>query len=535
MVRNEPPRLLLLPVVRKDRPAAPKTQVPRQILRKGAAAARNGAEKTAGVAMSAAANLTQPLPNNLDAERLVLGAILVDNSALARVRDVLTPSDFFLEQNRKIFVEMLTLNATDRPIDLVVLTDELHKKGELEASGGAPYLSALADGMPKVSNVVHYARMIVEKSYLRRVIHYAHSLQQAAFAGDADAATIADNAIVRIQQLKITSGENRTNSFFDTFEEFESAPPLSFAVEGFLQNDGITGIAGLSGDGKTWTALSAGRALLFGPGRLWDLFVVPERAEKVIYLIPESTRTAFKHRLKLTGLYDEIRTGRLMVRTLSKGPTPSLTDASLLHQAKGAHIFVDTAVRFIGEVDESSGSDIAEGLSKDFLALLRAEARTVIPLFHSPKSFVNQNTMCLENMIRGSSEFGAVLASAWGIRQIDEKTNTVHIQNLKPRDFEPCGPFQIVGRPHIDQEGDFRLLKAPGECGTLAEESSGGAENDLKRDERIRRVAIAASWLAEDSNISSREMVDRFKAIGVAIDDSTARRYRTQARKGGAL
>ena len=81
----------------------------------------------------------------------------------------------------------------------------------------------------------------------------------------------------------------------------------------------MTAIAGLSENGKTWVSLNLAAALLFGPGRLWDFFEVAERAEKVIYLIPEASRATFKTRLKLMGLYDEIGK-RLFVRTLHQGP-----------------------------------------------------------------------------------------------------------------------------------------------------------------------------------------------------------------------
>jgi DnaB-like helicase N terminal domain/AAA domain len=473
------------------------------------------------------------LPNNKEAERSTLGAVLMDNKMVEIAGQHVEPEDFFFPAHIHIFAQMITMREKQMAIDLVTLTEECHRAGELELVGGAPYLASLVDGMPRVSNVEHYARIVKEKAILRRLIHASAAIQQDAFEGHQDAAVTLDCAETRIRQLRENANHTQQD-FFDTFAEFETAPPLSFAIEGFLQNDAITGIAGLSGHGKTWLGLAAGRALLHGPGHLWDLFPVPERAKKVIYLIPESTRTPFKHRLQLTGLYDEIRTGRLLVRTLSKGCTPSLTDASLLREVKRADIIIDTAVRFMGEVDESSGTDIAEGLSKDFLDLLRADARTVVPLFHSPKSFAKESAMSLEGMIRGSSEFGAVLACAWGVKQIDDATNTVHIQNLKPRDFDPCGPFQIVGRPFIDQTGDFQLLKRPGECGTLAEEQGSVADhtNDQKRDERIRRVAIVAAWQAENPNLSSPEMVERFKAIGITVDDSTVRHYRTQARKG---
>jgi 5S rRNA maturation endonuclease (ribonuclease M5) len=291
-------------------------------------------------------------------------------------------------------------------------------------------------------------------------------------------------------------------NMFHTVEEFENAPPLSFAIENFLQHDAVTGIVGLSGQGKTWVGTSIGKALLFGPGTLWGLFKVQRRADRVIYLIPESTIAPFKHRLELMGLYEEIRTDRLLVRTLSKGPTPSLDDPRICEAVRGAHVIADTAVRFLGEADESNASEIARGLSEDLLGLLGAGALTVLALFHSPKSFSTQSAMTLENMIRGTGELGAILATAWGVKQIDAALNIIHVENLKPRDFQPCGPFQIVGRPYIDTQKDFALHKKPEECGSLADEQpelkKGGGASAEKREMKSANVALVRGWLEKD-------------------------------------
>src|SRR3979411_826531 len=140
------------------------------------------------------ATLEKPLPNNLDAERSVLGAILLDNHALNTAIENLRPDDFFLPQNQRVYKQMIALGESQQAIDLVTLTEELHRKGELEASGGAPYLAALADGMPKVSNVEHYARIVKEKALLRNLIHATHNIQQRAFDGEDGADAILDNA-----------------------------------------------------------------------------------------------------------------------------------------------------------------------------------------------------------------------------------------------------------------------------------------------------------------------------------------------------
>ena len=138
--------------------------------------------------------LERPLPSNLDAERSILGAVLLDNNALNTAIESLKAEDFFLPQHRNVFTQMIALADAQQAIDLVTLTEELHRRGELEASGGAPYLASLVDGVPRVSNVEHYARIVKEKAILRNLIHATHSIQQRALEGEEGADAILDNA-----------------------------------------------------------------------------------------------------------------------------------------------------------------------------------------------------------------------------------------------------------------------------------------------------------------------------------------------------
>ncbi len=145
--------------------------------------------------------LERPLPQNLDAERSVLGAVLLDNHALNAAVERLRPEDFFLDQHRRVFQQMMALGEAQQAIDLVTLTDELHRRGELEAAGGAAYLAQLMDGVPRVTNIDHYARIVKEKAVLRNLIHTTHAIQQQALEADEDADVILDRAESEIFQL----------------------------------------------------------------------------------------------------------------------------------------------------------------------------------------------------------------------------------------------------------------------------------------------------------------------------------------------
>jgi hypothetical protein len=457
---------------------------------------------------------------------------------LPTVVEKLKPADFFFSHNRHIFQAMVHLGEKQQPIDTVTLMEGLTHSGQIEAAGGVAYLSQIADGLPRATNVAHYARIVREKALLRCVIHSAAAIQEQAFAGSEDARAVLDRATAQIAELSARAGSSTEPvdwiKCFHSWSEFEDCPPLRFSIQGFLQNDGATMIGGLSGHGKTFILLSIARALLAGKGaRLWDLFTVEENAVRVVYLIPECSLAPFKHRLKLFGLYDCLAPddGRLLVRTLSKGPTPCLSDPRILFAAKGAHVILDTAVRF-AEGDENSASEMARGLANDIFALLGSGARSVIAAHHSPKPFARENTMRLENVLRGSGDVGAMLTTAWGIKQLDADSNVIHVENIKPRDFQPCGPFQIIGRPHIDDTGDFALYKKPGECGSLQEEQEperdkGGAHVQV-REARSANIELMRQWLCDAPALSSAGLSQRFANIGIKIGDSAIRKYRKE-------
>jgi 5S rRNA maturation endonuclease (ribonuclease M5) len=318
--------------------------------------------------------------------------------------------------------------------------------------------------------------------------------------------------------------------------DFLTVSPLSFSIEGFLQNDGATMLGGLSGHGKTFMMLSVVKALLAGPGtKLWDLFPVLEKAERILYLIPECALAPFTHRLKLMGLLDYTQNGKLLVRTLNLGTAPKLSDKRLLKAAQGAHVFLDTALRF-SEGDENTATDISKGLASELFALTAAGARATVGAHHSPKSFARETVMTLENVLRGSGDLGAMLSTCWGVKQVDEAQNILHIQNCKPRDFQPCNPFQIIGRPHIDQQGDFQLLKAPGECGSLSDEqpelNRGGGAPEAKRSAKAANLALLRGYLAANADLTTPELREMFANDDVKLPDSTIRSYKHDLKKG---
>src|SRR5579872_1105773 len=118
--------------------------------------------------------LESVLPASVDAERSVLGAILLDNAALAQTSN-LRRDDFSLDSHQRIFARMTELAGSSRPIDTVTLTEELARRREVEAIGGVAYLTSLTDGLPRRPNIEHYVKIIRDKTGLRQLIDACNS------------------------------------------------------------------------------------------------------------------------------------------------------------------------------------------------------------------------------------------------------------------------------------------------------------------------------------------------------------------------
>jgi hypothetical protein len=259
--------------------------------------------------------------------------------------------------------------------------------------------------------------------------------------------------------------EQDWRALFHTRTEIENAPPLNFAIDGFLQEEGITLIGGLAGHGKTLCMLAMVRALL-EQGNLFTKFRATRASNRVLYLIPEAGIGPFSARLRTFRLMDYLD-DRLFVQTLSAKTPLTLTDPRLLKAAEGADIFLDTAVRFM-QGDENDASE-QRAFAESLFNLQAAGARTITGAHHSPKAFSKDTFMSLENVLRGSGDIGAMLCTAWGLKQIDPTSNSIYIGNVKPRDFQPCEPFIIRGRPSLDQTGYFEMTHPPGFAGSLSE------------------------------------------------------------------
>src|SRR5436309_3764390 len=261
------------------------------------------------------ATLEKPLPNNLDAERSVLGAILLDNNALNPAIEYLRPEDFFLDQHRRVFTHMMVLGESQQAIDLVTLTEELNRKGDLEASGGAPYLASLADGMPKVSNIEHYARIVKEKAILRNLIHTTPNIQQRAFEGEEDADAILDGAessIFALAEDRVRAGlipiKEIVRDNFERLEKiFKEGKSITGIPTGYTELDKLTSglqpselliLAARPSQGKTALALNLMENIAIRGGHPVAMFSLEMSKESLLQRLVASVAQIDAHKFR---------------------------------------------------------------------------------------------------------------------------------------------------------------------------------------------------------------------------------------------
>src|SRR5580700_7966221 len=182
-------------------------------------------------------SLERGLPASIEAERSILGAILLDSLLFDQAAE-LKPDDFSLDAHRRIFSRMRDLQDTGRPVDMITLAEELDRRKEVEAIGGVAYLSSLIDGVPDRPSIEHYVRIVRNKSLLRGLINIA----QLAIAEAIDHSDEAEEVINRAEQGIFQLSENRLGQ---GFSDIPSIVKGSFGSldELYARGQEITGLA----------------------------------------------------------------------------------------------------------------------------------------------------------------------------------------------------------------------------------------------------------------------------------------------------
>jgi replicative DNA helicase len=213
------------------------------------------------------------LPHSLDAERCVLGSIILENDSIYQVLDQLSGDDFYAESHKVLYDRFVELITKSRGVDLVILKEELSRLGELEQVGGITYIASLIDSVPTARNISHYAQIIKERAALRRLILAGYEIIDSCYKQEEETEEILNKA----EQKIFSIAENRLTSGFSALRDLadgawnrinylhENPGVLTGLPTGFVDFDNMTSglqpadlivVAGRPSMGKTAFALN---------------------------------------------------------------------------------------------------------------------------------------------------------------------------------------------------------------------------------------------------------------------------------------
>ena len=241
----------------------------------------------------------QTPPQNVEAEKAVLGAVFLSGDALVESMEYVGPDDFYRRAHQIIFEKMMAINDQDKPIDPLTMAEELNKTNQLDDIGGISYIAELASAVPTAANVVYYAKIVHEKSVTRRLIKTATEIVTKSYAGDEDVSDLLDEAERSI--LNVSEDQNQ-EGFKDikdvlkgTFEEIDRLSQQESTVTGLstgypeldkmttgLHSDELVILAARPAVGKTAFALNIAQNVGTKTDKTVALFSLEMSAESLV-------------------------------------------------------------------------------------------------------------------------------------------------------------------------------------------------------------------------------------------------------------
>ncbi len=266
-------------------------------------------------------------PKNIDAERAVLGSILLYNQTLHYVISELQPEDFYLERHQLIYRAMLELERDGKPIDPISIANLLQVKNSLEKAGGHSYLAELADYVPAVSNLEYYTRIVREKAIVRKLIEVGTEIVSEAYSDVEDVFSFLDTAERRIFDIRqarskteLSHVKDIVSETFNTIEKlYHRREHITGVPTGFdefdrmtcgLQRGDMIILAGRPSMGKTSLALNMATNAALYHGATVAVFSLEMSKEQLVFRILCSQSRVDASRLR-TGQINEGDVARL--------------------------------------------------------------------------------------------------------------------------------------------------------------------------------------------------------------------------------
>lgn len=283
--------------------------------------------------------LERPLPHSADAERAILGAILLDNSLVNQAIELLRPDDFYVRAHQHVFRAMINLSERGSEINPILLGEELRREGVLEQVGGVAFISELTYGLPHFTNVAAYAKVVKDKSILRQLVKVANKVTSEALEEEDEASIILDHA----EQMIFALADERTRQGFshikpvadhllEKVQEMAGRPVmLTGLTSGFndldqktsgLQPSDLIIIAARPSMGKTAFCLNVAQNAAIKAGAVVGIFSLEMSKESLVMRMLSSEARVDAHRFR-TGYLSRDEWARLA------GALGTLADAKI--------------------------------------------------------------------------------------------------------------------------------------------------------------------------------------------------------------
>lgn len=397
--------------------------------------------------------LEKGLPSNVEAERSILGAILLDNMVCNQAIELMRREDFFLDSHRRIFGKMVSLTERGIPVDLISLGDELRRAAEFEQIGGATYIASLIDGVPRTDSVEHYCRIVKYKSRERQALAELYKGATQIIDGEQQLDATLEYVQSRLKKISESgSGVEMLRGVYPTLDAFFDAQiqdpePILFGVH----RGEVAALLAMTNYGKTTALLNT--ALSVAAGQLClPLVPVVARPLRVLYIDSESP--ASRARADLQTMIANISNSKLARQNFlivvdafinSEPLNLSRPDhfkriVALAMKHRADLVIVDTAASAFELQDENSNAEVTRRLMNPLKRLAREVDCAVVFTHHIGKANETQTGEAAYRG-RGASAFGALSRTVFTIEK-DPKKGPEYIvlscAKIKGQPFQPA-------------------------------------------------------------------------------------------------
>ncbi len=334
-------------------------------------------------------------PQATEAERAVLGGILLDPEAATRAIEVVLPEAFYHPAHARIYRAMIALFSKHEPIDVMTLSEEMRKSGDLESAGGISFLAELVDSVPSAANIEHYAKIVLDKYILRQLIGASTNISRECYRAEHDAGTILDEAeqkIFRVSESRVSQGFAHIKDILkERFEEIqrvhESRESVTGLSTGFIDLDKYTAgfhpgdlviVAGRPSMGKTSFALNIAQHVALDSKRPVAIFSLEMSKELLVQrlLCSEAQVDAQKVRRGFTSAKDIERltnaAGLLGEAPVFIDDTPAITTLDIRARARRLKVERDISMIVIDYLQLARTSDRAENRQQEISSISRS-------------------------------------------------------------------------------------------------------------------------------------------------------------------